>query len=347
MVDYGHVGYRPASQYAQVLGRTAQEEEVQSWRASKASAARARQLRRILCAVAASTTLALHYSWMEWGQYHFCVCPSPIANSLWSVAPNEVQFTVMLTLNDGYVDFFYAWYEQYKKLGLPYEVLVVAEDDNAFRNLRHQYPPGSAVPPVQIERGHINSSSEAAVFGSYAYKQMMAARATHMLRHMTVGKNLLFTDVDAFWVSNPLVHFAREYDMWMPVEKPAVWPFRTHTYHNAGFMGVRSNGRTIGLVKAWEAELLRLGATRNQRVLHVVLIQHSGEPEAVRLQSLSHLNFPSGYTYFVRGCKHDAVVVHANSGFHGHQQKIDALRGEGLWVDPPKNAIRTPMQQRD
>ena len=289
--------------------------------------------------------LALHYSWMEWGQYHFCVCPSPIANSLCS-EPKEVQFTVMLTLNDAYVDFFYAWYEQYKKLGLPHEVLVVAEDDNAFKNLRHQYPPGSAVPRVQIERGHINSSTEAAVFGSYAYKQMMAARATHMLRHMTVGKNLLFTDVDAFWVSNPLVHFAREYDMWMPVEKPAVWPFRTHTYHNAGFMGVLSNGRTIGLVKAWEAELLRLGATRNQRVLHDVLVQHSGEPEAVRLQSLSHLNFPSGYTYFVRGCKHDAVVIHANSGFHGHQQKIDALRGEGLWVDPPKNAIRMPMQKR-
>ena len=153
-----------------------------------------------------------------------------------------------------------------------------------------------------------------------------------MLRHLTVGKNLLFADVDAFWVSDPLQHFSPEYDMWMPVEKPALWPFRKYNYHNAGFMGVLSNTRTIGLIKSWERELIRLGASRNQRVLHDLLIQSAGEPNAVHLQSLPHLRFPSGHTYFEHGCKRDAVVVHVNSIFRGHAQKQQALRAEGLWT---------------
>jgi hypothetical protein len=41
---------------------------------------------------------------------------------------------------------------------------------------------------VIVERGHINSSTVESGFNSFAYKQMMAARATHMLRHLTVGK---------------------------------------------------------------------------------------------------------------------------------------------------------------
>ena len=50
-------------------------------------------------------------AWTEWGQYYFCVCPSPISKHLETRA---VRFTVMLTINDGYVDFFNAWYTQYK-----------------------------------------------------------------------------------------------------------------------------------------------------------------------------------------------------------------------------------------
>ena len=266
-------------------------------------------------------------AWTEWGQYYFCVCPSPISKHL---ETNAVRFTVMLTINDGYVDFFNAWYTQYKKLGLPHEVLVVAEDDKALKHLQQKYP---SEPLVLVERGHINSSTVESGFNSFAYKQMMAARATHMLRHLTVGKNLLFADVDAFWVSDPLQHFSPEYDMWMPVEKPALWPFRKYNYHNAGFMGVLSNTRTIGLIKSWERELIRLGANRNQRVLHELLVQSDGEPNAVHLQSLPHMRFPSGHTYFEHGCKRDAVVVHVNSIFRGHAQKQQALRAEGLWTD--------------
>ena len=279
----------------------------------------------------AGAALALYalssMAWTEWGQYYFCVCPSPISKHL---DTNDVRFTVMLTLNDGYVDFFHAWFAQYKRLGLPYEVLVIAEDDKALKRLQQKY---LSEPLVLVERGHINSSTVESGFNSFAYKQMMAARATHMLRHLTVGKNLLFADVDAFWVSDPLQHFSPEYDMWMPVEKPALWPFRTHNYHNAGFMGVLSNTRTIGLIKSWERELIRLGASRNQRVLHDLLVQSDGEPNAVHLQSLPHLRFPSGHTYFEHGCKRDAVVVHVNSIFRGHAQKQQALRAEGLWTD--------------
>ena len=56
------------------------------------------------------------------------------------------------------------------------------------------------------------------------------------------------------------------------------------------------------------------------------------ETNAVHLQSLPHLRFPSGHTYFEHGCKRDAVVVHVNSIFRGHAQKQQALRAEGLWT---------------
>lgn len=271
---------------------------------------------------------ALSAMWTESWSYDLCVCPLPINKYL---GIQEASFTVMITLNHGYVDFFHAWYEQYKKLALPFKVLIVAEDDHAYHALQRVYP------SVDVERGHINASNTGAAFGSQAYKEMMAARATHMLRHLTVGKSLLFADVDAFWITNPLLHFSPEFDVWMPVEKPLNWPFRTHAYHNAGFMGMRSNARTIRLVQNWEKELTRLGATRNQRVLHDLLVEDldSGRADAVRLQSLPHMRFPSGYTYFNRGCKLDAAVVHANGPIKGHDMKLKVFRAEGLWTDMP------------
>lgn len=281
-------------------------------------------------AILALSLCLLSFWWEEFGKFDMCTAPPAPTRSLRTEGEN---FTVMLTVNAGFIEFFHAWHVQYKKLSLPFDVLVVAEDDSAYGQLRHLYP------DVVVERCHINGSPGASAFGSLEYRQLMAARPTHMLRHLRAGRDLIFTDADAFWLSDPLQHFSPDYDVWMPVEKPLNWPLRTHAFHNAGFMGVRSNRRTIRLIEAWERELLRIGPSRNQRVLHELLTKDA----TIRLQSLPHMYFPSGTTYFRRGCTAKAVVVHVNGGLlSGTAAKRSALQQIGLWADRGDNPIRPP-----
>jgi len=285
--------------------RSDMAESIEQWMYSAvtqhqgSAAERIRWIRRARYATAAISALAvfcLHAMWTESWQYDLCWAHPPIDAYL---STQDVHFKVMLILNHGHMDLFRAWLVQYRKLALPFPVIVVAEDELAFKHLQKLHP------TLTVERGHTNGTAEAAASESEAYKKVMGARATHILRHLSMGTNLLFADVGAFWKSNPLRHFAPQYDLWMPVEKPANWPFRWYNYHNAGFMGVRSNVRTINLVQNWERELLKIGPLRNQKVLHDLLVKN----KELRIQSLPHMNFPSGYTYFHRECKNDAAVV--------------------------------------
>lgn len=244
--------------------------------------------------------------------------PTPVQNQL-SQRHNAFPWIVLLTVNSGFVDFFYNWWNYYKQLGIKdVSVVVVAEDNDVYAKLK-------ATLSITIERSTL-AKRGAHAWDTDDYKKMVSTRPDHVLRHLNAGKNVLYTDVDTVWLRNPFTFLSKTADIIASVDSQSYKGMSP--YYCTGFMAVINTPKTRALFKSWQKKLQeepQLNQPLFNRLLHNYnKLHHVALPNKL---------FPNGLYYFTKmGQKErrNVVVIH-NNFIIGHEAKRNRFKNAGLW----------------
>ena len=244
-----------------------------------------------------------------------------------------LNFLILLSLNDAHLDFFANWWSYYTKLGIPNQVLVIAEDKVVYDKLM------VSGLPIWVERSDFVGADGALDFGSPEYKRFVSERPKRILKYLRQGRNVLYIDTDTVLLSNPLPYLVDDtsIDLWAQDDGASA---DSGDMYCTGFMGFRANDRVIETVEKW-AEILASTLKANQFTFNTVWREQN-----LTVRGLSTYQFPHGDFYFERfddEQRKQVVVVH-NNWIVGHQNKIDRFQKFGLWnPDAQILALQRPV----
>ena len=251
--------------------------------------------------------------------------------------PNQLSqpynWTVLLAVNTGYVDFFHNWYFHFRSLQLRVPVVVIAEDDNCFLVLRSLYNCS-----ITIEKGYAGTLSagketfqNSLDFRTLGFNKLVGKRPSNILKLLKLNKNVLVCDVDTVWLQNPFPHFIGNFDIWAQHDSDE---FCT------GFLAIKCNHRTIQLMKDW------------QDYMHDIIIKiwplgddqfifNRLDLSGLCIHGLSLNAFPQGYDFFCappNDKRFDEVVVFHNNRIVGHDKKRDLFIKYNHWYNNTSDA---------
>jgi rhamnogalacturonan II specific xylosyltransferase len=224
------------------------------------------------------------------------------------------NWTILLTVNDAYFDFFQNWHLAYCKLNINYPIIIVAEDKTVYKKLRPFQSES-----VTIEKSGHEDVNKSAAYGSKDFSKLVSQRPTHILRHLTKGINILYSDIDMVWLQNPFPYFTGDFDMWIELD--------SINNYCTGLMAIKSNRNCLRFIKTWQNSLLlkqEIDQTAFNRVVKIATIN---------ISILDNRIFPTGRQYF--GTFTDkqralAVVVH-NNWIVGKKAKLNRFKKYKLW----------------
>ncbi|KAL4234649.1 hypothetical protein ACF0H5_006290 [Mactra antiquata] len=242
-----------------------------------------------------------------------------IPNSTWSMyeSRSTTAWTVLLTVNTGFFDFFSNWFFYYSKLKLDLPIVIIAEDDKVYKKLK------TLCSYCQVSRSKLNIS-EATNFSTIIYKKFVSQRPSYILRLLHEGKNVLYADVDSVWLHNPLPYFNASVDFTYQLDLPQTVC--------TGFLAIKNNSKTIKMVDEWHKIMtLQSETTYDQTGLNQVFKKYSN---SIRNQALNTLFFPNGLQYFkeFNMLQRSSVVVVHNNYIIGHDNKKKRFQKFGLWA---------------
>ncbi|KAL4235571.1 hypothetical protein ACF0H5_003967 [Mactra antiquata] len=232
---------------------------------------------------------------------------NPSGDSVW---------TVLLSVNDAYFDFFSNWFFFYTKLKLNLPIVIMAEDDKVYTKLK------TVCSYCQILRSGLNLH-EAYDFKSANFIKLMSQRPGNVLRLLRDGKNVLHVDADSVWLHNPLPYLNTFVDVTYQLDSPKSLCM--------GFVAIKSNNRTIKLVEKWRKRMLQKPRQNDQVTFNTVLRNNQG---IIRHKNLDSRQFPNGRQYFVafNTTQRSGVVIVHNNFIIGHDTKKKRFQKFGLWV---------------
>jgi uncharacterized protein (TIGR01627 family) len=236
------------------------------------------------------------------------------------------SWIVLVEVNDGYYDFFLNWLYHFEQLQIGLDVVVFAEDDAVYKKLEVDVQ--STRQYLQIERSGSSFLSKSLDYNSKQYKELVSARATHILSKLIEGRNVIYTDVDTVWKGNPLPYLVWAGDTTDAVLEVDTAKFEGMSpYYCTGFMAFVSNERTIHLMEYWKKALQK--AQLNQPIFNALLQKRS----TVLHQPLPNVEFPSGQMFFStmdNEQRSQSIVVH-NNYIQGAKNKQIRFDKYGLW----------------
>jgi hypothetical protein len=275
------------------------------------------------------------------------------------------SWTIIMTLSDGYYDFFQNWYQHYQKLNLKLDIVLFAEDQFVLKHLQNaNLPPSVTIVPTYLEKitGKNQDGPLSYEYNTWKYVKLVGKRPSRMLDVLCAGRNVLYVDADTVWKGNPLVHFHDdddddEYknknkttaaDIYMIVDH---WIRDKRFAHGiqfcTGFLAVKANRKSLQLVSTWEMALTNRSGDMDQKVFNSVysdMYRYRAVEEnnitgvtmvIPYVQPLPRKLFPNGKDYFskpfTKEDRDNVVQVHANF-IIGHDKKKDRLKEFGLWL---------------
>jgi rhamnogalacturonan II specific xylosyltransferase len=276
--------------------------------------------------------LGFKYHAVEPSVFHFdrgtMVVPTKrVATALNEFAPLGKKWTILITVNSGYFDFFENWWLHFVQLNITNRVVVIAEDARVLKALEVCFP------SIDVERSLLDDV-DVLSYNTGKYLKMVSSRALYIGKHLRRGEDILYTDVDTVWLADPIPHIQQDVDITAQLDD--------RNYYCTGFMAIRSTARALSFIERWNKELTRK-AQLNQPVFNRLLTSSSGVQHA----SLPSDLFPSGRQYFDEfsiGARKEAVVVH-NNFVIGHDNKRERFEIAGLWLVQGSKQCRAMGQE--
>jgi hypothetical protein len=282
-----------------------------------------------------------------------CALTTSVVHSAGANSGVGESWVVLLSVNDGYFDFFLNWLKFYEKLDLNLNIVVIAEDERVrSRLLRLLAQKSNDKPLFKLDWGNLKGKKKKALeYDTEQYKELVSLRPTYILQKLREGYNVIYSDVDTVWRSSPLPFLPggryasgklAKVDLAILVDDDE--HIGLSPYYCTGFMAVRPNKRTIRFMSDWEARLLQ-EPQLNQPVFNKVL--HDRKTNVVH-QPLPKDKFPSGFQYFNKYTARQiesAVVVH-NNYIEGHDAKKERFIEFHLWLlDEPDQMPSVTLEQ--
>ncbi len=245
-------------------------------------------------------------------------------------------FTIVTSTNAGFLDFTENWLMSLERIGLKYNVSIIAEDAITYRFLSTNYKRDN----VQIlATSNDFTSTKPLQFLSKEYKALVNRRAEYLLHFLEKGWDVLAADVDAYWFRDPieLIRGAYDvYDLWVSMGADETRPCPCLMY-------LKSKPNVIQMVKYWSARLKQFhGKENDQEALGEILKRYRSMSSGHQLMvaELDTKLFPTGEVFFkprwwtAHGKR--VYVAHANR-IGNHDKKVAMFREYKLWLIEPYN----------
>lgn len=244
---------------------------------------------------------------------------------------------IVVTVSAGYLEFFSNWKHSVNKLGIT-QFLVIAEDTKIYEALQLGQAGDGVTPginlvlsptPVPASDGHKMD------YMSQGYNILVSNRPRYLRVLLELGVDVLYADVDAVWIDNPLPDLdGTDHDLMIQADADSPNDFPFHMLCT-GFMYIRATDRAKRVIFDWEYELLvQTTRTINQEVFNRV-VKNALLRDAISVKVLQFARFPSGMlTYgFPRWLSQQPVkpaVIH-NNFMVGRKAKRNRFIQIGLW----------------
>lgn len=150
---------------------------------------------------------------------------------------SEERFVIIASLNKNYLKVFRLWFHFFSKLHLKDHLVVISYDLITDKELDR----------IGVQRHSLGQEFD---LDKIFYNRLVVIES-----YLNKGFNVIHTDLDAFWLKNPLelIDYNR-YDLaisighGMPLRLAKIWGF----VMCCGFFVLRSNKATLDLIKSWK-----------------------------------------------------------------------------------------------
>ncbi|XP_022084717.1 UDP-D-xylose:L-fucose alpha-1,3-D-xylosyltransferase 1-like [Acanthaster planci] len=235
---------------------------------------------------------------------------------------------VLTTTNNAFLDMTENWLASIRRTRACPNITVVAEDQQAYRFLSRK-----AVVGLHIQQtGSGLSTAKKLVFNTKEYKKFVNKRQRYILRFLEQGWEVLFSDVDTFWLRDPFPFLQGNFDMALEVDEYRQ-KGKKGSFYCAGFVYFRPTERTLRFVREWIRFMEADEKLRPDQVVMNLLIAEKKVPR-LKLQVLNSDRFPNGKLFFNETWRRDKrgiVVVH-NNWIIGHDPKVERFRNNSMWL---------------
>ncbi|XP_022079549.1 UDP-D-xylose:L-fucose alpha-1,3-D-xylosyltransferase MGP4-like isoform X2 [Acanthaster planci] len=259
----------------------------------------------------------------------------PLSNCSLADVKMRPGVVMLTTTNFGFKDMTLNMLESIKRTGVCVNTTIIAEDQKCYRYLSQRAEGDPAVHVVLTNSGE-TTSKEIPRRQRKQYYALFNKRQEYFLGLLEQGYEVLFTDSDTFWFSDPFPYFKGDFDMSM-IDPRSPYPTRTNRSHYcAGFAYFKPTNVTVRFVKAWiktmrdNDKIGRLLA--DQDVMNMLL--RGDRPMHVNVQPLDTNIFPWGpkfYELLAKKANYSTVVMHAAS-IRGYAAKVTKFKSSNMWL---------------
>ena len=209
-------------------------------------------------------------------------------------------------------------------------LVIIAEDGQAYQSLSKMELPGVVVLQSESNVTQLNAFD----YQSPMYNKLVTSRPSRLLSILCCpqipSKNLIYADVDAVWVRDPIPYVQEA--LYGTQHLDLVAQNDNDSGYCTGFLGMKRNDRIIHLLAQWERNVVPTlpNQEKFQDAMSSPLLTHLGLRHGV----LPISQFPPGYIYFDPDVgeaeREKAVIVH-NNWIVGSQNKTNRFKKWNLW----------------
>ncbi|XP_072018304.1 uncharacterized protein [Amphiura filiformis] len=201
------------------------------------------------------------------------------------------QFVILTTVNFEFHKLFDNWFRSVKNLGLVYNIMLICEDDEAFKFYSVR----------QNDHFKVLNTLDYQTRGKFERKQntyqQLITRRTIYVRNvlLSVGIDVLLVDIDAVWLKDPLEIMRQSYsmyDMWVAEGHKEGVPCPCFLY-------MKSVPFIMKLADRWVQQLASFSSQKFRHFDQLALQQVIKWRPDLRLFRLDKVRFPTGNEFLI------------------------------------------------
>ncbi|XP_072032622.1 uncharacterized protein [Amphiura filiformis] len=233
---------------------------------------------------------------------------------------------VLTTTNSAFLDLTENWLYSIQSCGVWPNITVIAEDRAAYEALRKMKF------NIHVTLADQLSTADNLLFDTPEYKRFVNKRADYILALLHNGYDVLFSDVDTYWVKNPFPYFEEGYDIFTQADQLPPLP----QVLCAGFVFYKATGQTLKFVRTWITRMaIKKQKLPDQVVLNQLIMKCMKNKNGVKVKVLDPNLFVSGQFYFNDDWRsknpHVQPVMLHNNWVIGHDVKVQRFKKIGMW----------------